>query len=75
VFVPAEDGGYVLVGSAEANAVPFTGIAWSTAEVMAQTRAALTAANQRWAELPPSWDIDEPADVDRAVAAGLLATP
>jgi glycosyltransferase A (GT-A) superfamily protein (DUF2064 family) len=75
VFVPAEDGGYVLVGArAGARLAPaFTGIAWSTARVMAQTREALAAAAIGMAELEPLWDIDEPADWQRAVAAGLVS--
>ncbi len=73
VFTPAEDGGYVLVGSNAPNATPFTGIAWSTAAVMAQTRAALAAAGQRWAEMPMRWDVDEPADAERAIAARLIS--
>ena len=72
VFTPAEDGGYVLVGSNAPNAVPFSDVAWSTDAVMAQTRAALAAANERWAEMPRLWDVDEPADVGRAVALGLI---
>jgi len=71
-FTPAEDGGYVLVGSRAPTTTAFAGIAWSTAAVMAQTRAALAAAGERWTELPTRWDVDEPADVERAVAAGLL---
>jgi rSAM/selenodomain-associated transferase 1 len=75
VFSPAEDGGYVLVGSRSPSAVAFDGIAWSTEAVMAQTRAALLAGGQRWAELPMRWDVDEAVDVERAVAAGLVLPP
>ena len=60
------------MGSNAPNAVPFSGVAWSTDAVMAQTRAALAAANERWAEMPRLWDVDEPADVGRAVALGLI---
>lgn len=73
VFTPAEDGGYVLVGSRAPTATPFTHIAWSTNAVMAQTRSALSAGRERWVEMPTLWDIDEPADVTRAIASGLLA--
>jgi len=65
VFTPADDGGYVLVGSNAPSAEPFVNIAWSTSEVMAQTRTALTAANLRWAETASLWDVDTPADVTR----------
>lgn len=72
VFTPAEDGGYVLVGSRAATVGAFAHVHWSTPQVMAQTRAALTRCGERWAEMPTRWDVDEPADVHRAVAAGLL---
>lgn len=72
VFTPAEDGGYVLVGSNAPSAVPFSGIAWSTDAVMTQTRAALASAGEHWAEMPKRWDVDEPADVERAATLGLL---
>lgn len=78
VFVPAKDGGYVLVGAREPNAEVFRGIAWSTAHVMRQTRDALRACGWRsgrdWAELPALWDIDRPADLRRAIGAGLVPT-
>ena len=66
VFTPAEDGGYVLVGSNAPSAEPFVSIEWSTSEVMAQTRRALTAADIRWAETTTLWDVDTRADVRRA---------
>lgn len=72
VFTPAEDGGYVLVGSNAPSAAPFAGIAWSTGRVMAQTRAGLVAISERWAEMSTHWDVDKPSDVARAEALGLL---
>jgi uncharacterized protein len=76
VFTPAEDGGYVLVGARPAAAsrlgAAFAGVSWGTAQVMAQTRERLAAAALSHAEMPTLWDIDEPADVERALAAGLL---
>jgi uncharacterized protein len=75
VFTPAEDGGYVLVGSNAPSQTPFTNIAWSTSRVMAQTRAALKATALTWAETATLWDVDEAIDVQRACAAGLITTP
>lgn len=72
VFMPAEDGGYVLVGSNLPSLEPFTHIDWSTAKVMTQTRAALAANAVTWAETTMLWDVDEAADVERARAANLL---
>lgn len=76
VLVPALDGGYVLVGLADAAALPtlFTGIAWSTAEVMPATRRRAQAAGLRVAELAPVADIDVPADLVH-LPAGWLEDP
>lgn len=70
VFVPAEDGGYVLVGTNAPTPHPFRQVAWSTPLVMSQTRAALQADALAWRELPALWDVDEPDDVERARIAG-----
>jgi hypothetical protein len=63
VFVPALDGGYALVGLRRADARVFTGMRWSHAQVMADTRQRLREAGLRWAELPAVADVDEPADL------------
>ncbi len=65
VLGPAEDGGYLLLGLRASQPVPFKGVAWGTDRVLAQTRAQLAAAGQRWIELPRLWDLDRPADLDR----------
>ena len=62
VLIPAEDGGYVLIGMRVLVPQVFEGIAWSTPLVMAQTRDQLRRAGVSWLELPPLWDVDEPAD-------------
>ncbi len=66
VFTPAEDGGYVLVGSRAPRREAFANIEWSTANVMQQTRDALREINASFVEMPQLWDVDEPADVLRA---------
>ena len=75
VFTPADDGGYVLVGSNAPRAEVFANITWSTSEVMTQTRAALSQANLRWAELETLWDVDVAEDVLRAVRNSFLLEP
>lgn len=65
VLIPAEDGGYVLIGMRRPLPEVFEGIAWSTPQVMAQTRERLAAAGVRWLELPGLWDVDEPGDWQR----------
>lgn len=63
VAVPAHDGGYALIGLRRPAPALFEGMAWSTAGVMAATRARAAAAGLRLAELAPLHDIDEPADL------------
>ena len=65
VFTPAEDGGYVLVGLQRPQPSLFEGVAWSTPEVMAQTRERLQGLGLRWSVLPTLWDLDTPADLRR----------
>jgi rSAM/selenodomain-associated transferase 2/rSAM/selenodomain-associated transferase 1 len=62
VIVPAEDGGYVLVGMRRLVPELFQRIDWSTVQVMSQTRERLTQAGATWLEMPTLWDVDEPAD-------------
>jgi rSAM/selenodomain-associated transferase 1 len=63
VFVPALDGGYALIGLRRAVASLFDNMAWSTADVMADTRVRLALAGLRHVELPPVADIDDAADL------------
>ncbi len=72
VLIPAEDGGYVLIGLKWWDARLFADIAWGTDQVMAATRERLAALAWRWLELPPAWDIDRPADFERLAASGLI---
>lgn len=65
VFGPAEDGGYVLLGLRRLSDAIFQNIDWGSAVVMQQTRQALTAAGERWHELPLRWDVDRPEDLPR----------
>lgn len=66
VFLPAEDGGYALVGlRVPAPKVLFEGIPWGGPEVMAVTRQRLSMLGYTWAEPAVVWDIDTPADLLR----------
>ena len=62
VIVPAEDGGYVLIGMRRLIPEVFERIEWSTPQVMNQTRERMTQAGVDWVEMPTLWDVDEPAD-------------
>lgn len=65
VVIPAEDGGYVLIGMREARPTLFTDIAWGTDGVMDATRAKLRALDMRVQEFAPLWDVDTPDDLAR----------
>jgi rSAM/selenodomain-associated transferase 1 len=65
VLIPAEDGGYVLIGTRSAHAELFTGIAWGTATVLAETRTRISALGLACVELPPLWDVDTESDLAR----------
>jgi rSAM/selenodomain-associated transferase 1 len=74
-FVPAEDGGYMLVALARPVPGLFEGIAWGRDDVMERSRERLRAAGARWTELPPLWDVDRPEDYARLRASRLMALP
>ena len=78
VFIPAEDGGYVLVGLQQLRPGLFQGIDWSTERVMAQTRQRAGALGLALCELAPLWDVDTPTDLARLATLpdfAALATP
>ena len=68
VVIPAEDGGYVLVGMKTPAPEAFAGVDWGSARVMAQTRQRLAALGWRWHEADPLWDVDLPQDLERLYA-------
>jgi rSAM/selenodomain-associated transferase 1 len=74
VIAPAEDGGYALIGAAGTTPDIFSGIDWSTAQVIEQTRAKLMAQQIAYAELPQVWDVDTAADLRRLAAWPGLAS-
>jgi rSAM/selenodomain-associated transferase 1 len=75
VFVPAEDGGYVLVGLRRPIASLFHDVPWGSGLVMDRTRSLLRSTGVRWQELAPLWDVDRPEDIDRLHASGLMTEP
>lgn len=62
VCIPAEDGGYVLIGMRRSLPQVFERVDWSTPRTMTQTRERLSRAQVKWVELPALWDVDEPED-------------
>jgi uncharacterized protein len=73
-LVPAEDGGYALLGLNRCNVELFHDIEWGSANVMAATRERLRRLRWRWKELETLWDIDRPEDYRRLLTSGLLDT-
>jgi rSAM/selenodomain-associated transferase 1 len=65
VLIPAEDGGYVLIGLRQPAPAVFAEIAWGSAQVLASTRQRLRHLGYSWHELPTLWDVDEAADLTR----------
>jgi rSAM/selenodomain-associated transferase 1 len=72
VLIPAEDGGYVLVGLRRPSEALFSEMEWSTPTVMTETRTRLRSLKLSWRELPPLWDIDTPEDFARLRRENLL---
>jgi rSAM/selenodomain-associated transferase 1 len=83
--IPADDGGYVLIGVARVRTARlenfldalFDDMPWSTDRVMSVTRQRLEAISATWHELPCLWDVDRPDDLVRlrAVAREVCAAP
>ena len=65
VFVPAEDGGYVLLGLQQAHDFLFQDIDWGSAQVMQQSRRNLELNKVSYKELATCWDVDRLEDYQR----------
>lgn len=65
ILIPAEDGGFILIGTRSAQPALFTDIVWGTDTVMAQTRARIVGLRLGLAERAPLWDVDNEADLAR----------
>lgn len=72
VLIPAEDGGYALIGLTRGDDSLFSGIAWGSDSVLAATRSRLKALRWRWHELETLWDVDRPEDYRRWSELALL---
>jgi hypothetical protein len=71
VLIPAEDGGYALIGLRMAEPALFSDMRWSTPGVMAETRRRLERLGMHWQEPVTLWDVDLPADLERLRRVGL----
>lgn len=73
VIIPAEDGGYVLLGLRRYAKELFSGISWGTEFVLEQTRMRLCGLGWQWQELSERWDVDRPEDLQRIVSLPFLS--
>ncbi|MCC6532938.1 MAG: TIGR04282 family arsenosugar biosynthesis glycosyltransferase [Burkholderiales bacterium] len=64
-IVPAEDGGYVLLGLSRPCPALFEGIDWGTASVLAQTLERIRGLALSCRVSEPLWDVDRPEDYRR----------
>ena len=71
VVIPADDGGYVLIGMRKPTPDLFADMAWGTDGVMTETRRRLTHLGLSWREPAQLWDVDRPTDVRRMRREGL----
>lgn len=65
VLGPADDGGYYLLGMKAAHAHLFADVAWSTVSVAATTRRRAAELGLEVVELPPWYDVDDAAALQR----------
>jgi uncharacterized protein len=71
VILPAEDGGYVLIGLRAQEPAIFGAMCWGTAGVLGETRRRLQRLGLAWQEPVMLWDLDRPADIERLRSMGL----
>jgi len=67
VFVPTNDGGYVLIAAKKICPGVFNNISWSTSQVMLQTCQNLNRLGYHYHLLEPISDIDEPNDLEKLI--------
>jgi rSAM/selenodomain-associated transferase 1 len=64
-LIPAEDGGYVLIGMRAPHAQLFDAIAWGGDSVLTETRRRIAALGLTAVALDTLWDVDTAADLAR----------
>ncbi len=65
VLIPAEDGGYVLIGMQCPRLALFSGLPWGTPQVIEETRCRIKDSGLSWEEPFILWDLDTAADIAR----------
>ena len=64
-LLPADDGGYVLIGCRAWPAAPFRDVDWGGRQVLEQTRQRCRAQGLSLWEGETLWDVDRPEDLER----------
>ena len=70
-IIPAEDGGYALIGLRAPAPALFSAMHWSVSSVMEETRRRLRDLGMTWQEPVTLWDLDLPEDIERLRQIGL----
>lgn len=70
-IIPAEDGGYALIGLRAPARALFSDMHWSEPSVMDETRRRLKHLGLTWREPVTLWDLDLPGDLERLRENGL----
>jgi uncharacterized protein len=70
-IIPAEDGGYALIGLRSPAQALFSDMQWSAPTVMDETRRRLKQLGLIWREPVTLWDLDVPDDLERLRKNGL----
>lgn len=70
-IIPAEDGGYVMIGLRAPAPALFSQMHWSMPSVMDETRRRLRDLGMTWQEPVTLWDLDVPDDIERLREIGL----
>jgi hypothetical protein len=65
VLVPAEDGGYVLLGVSTYHAKMLVNVPWGSGQVLSRTVANIENLGLNYALLGECWDVDRPEDLQR----------
>ena len=65
VLVPAEDGGYVLLGAVVHNDKLLEGVSWGEVDVLSNTCSNIERLNLSYELVDQCWDVDRPEDLER----------
>jgi len=65
VLIPAEQGGFVLLGMRKAQPALFSNMPWGGSSVLADMRAQIVEQRLMLIERPPLWDVETEIDLER----------